>query len=154
MRAWRATQAILLALTLSACTGLVGGDPPRVNVVGLEPLTGQGLELRMLVKLRVINPNETAIDYDGVFLDMDVQGKNFASGVSDAKGSIPRFGEAVLSVPVTISAMAVLRQAAGMAQGSPVKVAYAVNGKLAGPQWRAVRFSSEGEFKLPAGLAK
>ncbi len=154
MKPPHATLAIMLALTLSACAGLVGGDQPRVNVVGLEPLTGQGLELRMMVKLRVINPNETAIDYDGVFLDMDVQGKNFASGVSDAKGSIPRFSEAVLSVPVTISAMAVLRQAVGMAQGNPVKVAYAVNGKLAGPQLRAVRFSSEGEFKLPASLSK
>lgn len=150
----RAALTLLLTLALSACAGLVGGDPPRVNVVGLEPLAGQGLELRMMVKLRVINPNETAIDYDGVSLDMDVQGKNFASGVSDAKGSIPRFGEAVLSVPVTISAMAVLRQAAGMAQGAPAKVAYSVSGKLAGSQLRPVRFNSEGEFKLPAGLAK
>jgi len=120
----------------------------------MEPLTGQGLELRMMVKLRVLNPNETPIEYDGIALDMDVQGKNFASGVSDAKGSIPRFGEVVLSVPVTISAMAVLRQAASAAQGSPAKIAYAVSGKLAGPQWRSVRFSSEGDFKLPAGLTR
>ncbi len=153
MKAPRTWLAVLLALTLSACAGLSGGDPPRVNVVGVEPLTGQGLELRMLVKLRVINPNETAIDYDGVFIDMDVQGKNFASGVSDAKGSIPRFGDAVLSVPVTISAMALLRQAMDMAPGKPAQVTYEVNGKLAGPQLRALRFSAEGEINLPAGLA-
>jgi LEA14-like dessication related protein len=152
MKPLRALLAALLALTLSACAGLAGGDPPRVNVVGVEPLTGQGLELRMLVKLRVINPNDTAIDYDGVFIDMEVQGKNFASGVSDAKGSIPRFGEAVLSVPVTISALALLRQGMDMAQGKPAQVAYEVNGKLAGPQLRALRFSAEGEIKLPAGL--
>lgn len=154
MKTLRAFVVLLAVALLCGCAGLQGRDAPRVSVVGLEPLPGQGLELRMLVKLRVTNPNDTAIDYDGVALDMDVQGKTFATGVSDARGTVPRFGEAVLSVPVTISALAVLRQAAGMAQGAPAKVVYGFSGKLAGPQWRSVHFNSEGEFTLPAGLVK
>jgi hypothetical protein len=73
--------------------------------------------------------------------------------VSDAKGSIPRFGEAVLAVPVSVSALAVVRQALDMAQGRPVKVAYEVNGKLAGPQALPLRFNAKGDVSLPAGLA-
>lgn len=153
MKALRSLLTVLLALVLSACGGFSPGDPPRVDVVGVEPLAGQGMELRMLVKLRVINPNDTTIEYDGLFLDMDVQGKRFASGVSDARGTVPRFGEAVLTVPVTVPAFALLRQAMGVVQGgSPSTLAYVVNGKLSGPQWRALRFESAGEFKLPAGL--
>ena len=154
MKTLRSLLTVLLALVLSACAGLSPGDAPRVDVVGVEPLTGQGLELRMLVKLRVINPNDSAIEYDGLFLDMEVQGKRFASGVSDARGTVPRFGEAVLTVPVTVPAFALLRQALGMAQGGGAStLAYVINGKLSGPQWRALRFESAGEFKLPAGLA-
>jgi hypothetical protein len=35
---------------------------------------------------------------------MDVEGKTFATGVVDITGTVPRFGEAVITVPVTISA--------------------------------------------------
>ena len=153
MKAARLLALLLLSLWLTGCAALLHADPPRVNLVGLEPLPGQGLELRMLVKLRITNPNDSTIDFDGIALDMDVQGKSFASGVSDAKGSIPRFGEAVLAVPVTISAIAVLRQAAGLAQGQPKQVTFALSGKLAGGSFGGLRFRSEGDFKVPDGLA-
>lgn len=145
---------LLLALAggLSACASLVRTDPPRVDVVGVEPLAGQGMEVRLLVKLRVINPNDSAIEYDGVFVEMDVRGKSFASGVSNARGTVPRFGETVLTVPVTVPALAMLRQALGMAQGDRSPVSYVVSGKLSGPQWRSLRFRSSGEFRLPEPL--
>lgn len=147
-------RALLLAVTLAlcACASFAPGDPPQVDVVGVQPLQGQGMELRMLVKLRVINPNDTPIEYDGVYLEMDVRGKRFASGVSDMRGAVPRFGEAVLSVPISVPAVAMLRQALGVAQGDTSAISYAVSGKLSGPQWRNTRFSSEGEFKLPEGV--
>jgi LEA14-like dessication related protein len=152
LSALRVVALGLLALLISACASLLPGDPPKVDVVGVQPLAGQGMELRMLVKLRVLNPNDTPIDYDGLFVEMDVRGKRFASGVSDARGTIPRFGEAVLSVPVTVPAMAMLRQALGMAQGDQSVISYSVSGKLSGPQWRNLRFNSEGEFKMPEGM--
>lgn len=145
----RSWLVLALAASLSACASLAPGDPPRVDVVGVEPLAGQGMEVRLLVKLRVINPNDSAIDYDGLFVEMDVRGKSFASGVSNARGTVPRFGEALLTVPVTVPALAMLRQALGMAQGDRSPITYAINGKLSGPQWRSLRFSSSGEFKLP-----
>ena len=74
-------------------------------MAGIEPMQGQGMELRMLVKLRIQNPNDAPIEYDGVSVKIDVQGKTFATGVSDESGSVPRFGESVISVPVTTSAM-------------------------------------------------
>lgn len=81
----------LLILALSACTLLPNRDPLTISVAGIDPLPGQGLELRMAVKLRVQNPNETAIDYSGVALDLDVNGRLLASGVSNQHGSIGSF---------------------------------------------------------------
>ena len=85
----------LLLLTLSACALFPNRDPVNITVVGIEPLQSQDLEVRFAVKLRVQNPNETAIDYNGVALDLDVNGRPLASGVSDQIGSIPRFSETV-----------------------------------------------------------
>ena len=137
-------------LMLGACASLQGGDPLQVTVAGIEPLQGEGMELRLMVKLRVQNPNDAQIDYNGVALTMDVQGKGFASGVSDEVGSVPRFGESVISVPVTISAFRMLRQAVDMMHSGGVsKISYEMKGKLSGSAFSAHRFSTKGEFDLP-----
>jgi LEA14-like dessication related protein len=94
-----------LLLSLGACAALPGHEPLKVLLVGIESLDGEGLELRLPVKLRIQNPNDRVIDYDGVSLDLEVRGWDFANGVSDSRGSVPRFGETVLSVPVSMSAL-------------------------------------------------
>jgi LEA14-like dessication related protein len=145
----------LAAVWLSSCASLQGREPLEVTVAGVEPLEGQGMEVRLLVKLRVQNPNEEPLDYDGVSLSMDVQGKTFATGVSDAAGNVPRFGEAVIDVPVTISAFRLVRQAMGMmGTGGDGKIRYALKGKLSGTGLSSYRFSSQGDFDMPAGAAR
>lgn len=111
----RAALAGLLALALAGCASLPGRDPLNVQVAGVEPLEGQGLEMRMAVKLRVQNPNDSAVDYDGAALELELNGKRFATGVSNERGSVPRFGETVLTVPVSVSAFSAIRQALGLA---------------------------------------
>jgi LEA14-like dessication related protein len=107
----------------------------------------------MMVKLRVQNPNDTPIDFNGVYIGMDVQGKRFASGVSDAAGSVPRFGETVLSVPVSVSAFRLVRRAIDVfGPDRSGKFEYELKGKLAGPVFNSVRFNSKGEMTLPEGV--
>lgn len=142
----------VLTLFLNSCSTLSGREPLRVTVAGIEPLQGQGLEVRMQVKLRMQNPNESAIEYDGVSLKLEVQGQTYASGVSDVRGTIPRFGEAVIEVPVTMSTMRLAMQAVGiMREGRPPeKLKYKVTGKLGGAAFSSVSFATEGEFDLSA----
>jgi LEA14-like dessication related protein len=141
---------ILVAALLAACAALETRDPLQVTVAGIEPLQGQGMELRMLVKLRVQNPNDAAIDFNGVSVKIDVQGKTFATGVSDEAGSVPRFGETVISVPVTTSALRMVHQALGMMDGKGTgKVTYSLTGKLNGSGFGSVRFESSGDLQLP-----
>jgi LEA14-like dessication related protein len=106
-----------LPLLLAGCAALAPENEPKVDVVGVEPLLGKGPELRLLVKLRVVNPSNTAVDYDGVYVEINVDGQSYASGVSDAQGSVPRFSETLLNVPVTVNTMAVVRQVFSMAAG-------------------------------------
>lgn len=152
---WLRTLFVVLAalIALGGCAGFASRDPVRVNLVGVEPLQGEGFELRFAVKLRVQNPNDSAIDYDGVALELDVNDRPFATGVSDRKGSVPRFGEAVISVPVTVSVMAALRQALGLTEGASLEnLPFVLRGKLAGGPFGTLRFSEEGRLSLP-GLA-
>lgn len=139
-----------LLLSLSACALFTPRDPLHVQVAGIEPLPGEGLELRMLVKLRVQNPNDIALDYNGVALELEVNGRRLASGVSAEQGSVPRFGETLLQVPVTISALSAARQAFGLAERfGQDELPYVLRGKLAGGLLGTQRFVEKGTLNLP-----
>jgi len=152
----RSALLLLLAfgvLLFGGCASLQGRDPIQVIIAGVEPLQGAGLELRMLVKLRIQNPNDLPLDFNGVSVQMDVQGKRFATGVSDAGGTVPRFGETIVDVPVSISVFRIARQAIGvMTDEYRGKIAYEMTGKLAGPAFNSLRFKSNGELTLPAEI--
>lgn len=76
----------LMALSLGGCAFLQQTDPLQVTMAGIEPLPGEGLELRMLVRLQVQNPNCAPIEYSGVYITLDVQDKTFATGVNGKLG--------------------------------------------------------------------
>jgi LEA14-like dessication related protein len=140
----------LLLLSLSACALLPNRDPLNINVVGIQPLQSQDMEVRFAVKIRVQNPNDTTINYNGVALDLDINGQPFASGVSDQSGSIERFSETVLSVPVSVSAFSVLRQTFGLSQVQTLNnMPYVLRGKLAGGLFGTMRFVDSGKLSLP-----
>ncbi|NNB42552.1 LEA type 2 family protein [Pseudomonas chlororaphis subsp. aurantiaca] len=140
----------LLLLSLSACALFPQRDQLHINVVGIEPLPSQDLEVRFAVKLRLQNPNETAINYNGVALDLEVNGQPLATGVSNQTGSIGRFSEGVLVVPVSVSAFAVLRQTLGLSQTQSLDdLPYVLRGKLAGGPFGTMRFVEKGQLSLP-----
>ena len=152
----RSALRVLLAfgvLLFGGCANFQGREPVEVLIAGVEPLQGEGLELRMLVKLRIQNPNDLPLDFNGVSVQMDVQGKQFATGVSDAVGSVPRFGETIIGVPVSVSMFRIAHQAIGiMANEYRGRIAYEMTGKLAGPAFNSLHFKSSGELTLPAEI--
>jgi LEA14-like dessication related protein len=153
VRLSHAAGLLLLIMLSAGCASLPNRDPLQVTVAGIEPLPGEGMELRLLVKLRVQNPNDAPVEYDGASLNLEVMGRSFATGVSDQAGIVPRFGEAIVTVPVTVSMLRMARQVLGMLDGKPVdKITYAMNGKLSGASlFGTQRFTATGEFELPKG---
>jgi LEA14-like dessication related protein len=148
-----ALLALVAGLGLGACASFPKTDPLQVTVAGIEPMQGEGLELRMMVKLRVQNPNDAQVDFDGAYVKLVVQDKTFATGVSDARGSVPRFGETVVAVPVTISMLNVVKQVLGAMdpKAAPVdRIRYTLEGKLNATGFGSHRFTSQGELQLPA----
>ena len=110
---------LALLLALAGCSGLGQQDPLDISVVGIEPLPGQGMEMRFSLTLRVQNPNDGDLAFDGIALDMQINDQPLATGVSDQQGQVPRFGETLIKVPLTISAYSMLRQAMGASTLKP-----------------------------------
>lgn len=140
---------LTLLVLLSACSSLSPRDPLTISVVGIDPLPGQGMEMRFALTLRVQNPNDNNISFDGIALDMQINDQPLATGVSDQKGVVPRFGESLIKVPLTISAYSMLRQAMGASTLKPgQQVSYELNGKLGGGLF-SERFSTTGTLDWP-----
>jgi LEA14-like dessication related protein len=143
----RQILAVVVAmLALPGCATLAGKDPLQVAVAGIEPMPekGEGFELRLLVKLRVQNPNSAPISYDGAYVKLEVQDRTFATGVSGAGGSVAGFSEAVVEVPVTVSMLRMVRHVIGMSGDAPAEqIRYEMSGKLG-----SHRFSADGEFSM------
>lgn len=147
----RILSLLCLGLGLAACAGLPNRDPLVIDVAGIEPLPGEGMELNLAVRIRVQNPNDVAVNYTGAALALDLNGRNLASGVTDQIGTVSRYGEAVFTIPVTISAFDMARQVFGfMNNENPGEVRYRVRGKLEGGIFGTRRFRDEGVFQLDA----
>lgn len=151
LAAWPALAAALVIL--GGCTALAGRDPLDVTIAGVEPMPekGESLEFRLLVKLRVQNPNSAAFSYDGAFVKVEVQDRTFATGVSNAGGTIGGFSESVVEMPVTMSMFRMVRNVMALKGDAPAdRIRYSMSGKLG-----SHRFSASGEFSMkPAAPAE
>ena len=152
---WRVPLVALMmtALTAAALTGCAGiglREPLRVSLAGLEPLSGEGLEARFVAKIRVQNPNDGPVVYDGVMVEVDVNGRSFASGVGDARGEVPRFGESLVELPITVPATSIVRQVLGFVTGDrSSKASYRIRGFLNTGTFGRLPFDSSGEIDWP-----
>ena len=148
----RRTFALALpGFALAGCAGIPHLEPVHVQLVGLEPAAGEGLELRFLCKLRVQNPNDRSFDYRGVSMELRLQGNAVATGVTDVAGTLPAFGETVILLPVTLSAMSVARTVIDMIMSNNTQgIEYALRGKL-GTTFGSIPFESRGAVDLTGG---
>lgn len=140
---------LLAAAGIAACAYMPNRDPLTISVAGIDSLPGESMEMRLAVKVRIQNPNDMAVDYTGAALTLDLNGRKLASGVLGETGTVPRYGEVVMVIPVTISAFDVARHVLGAANASGQgDVHYRVRGKLEAGLFGTRRFSDEGMFQL------
>lgn len=146
-------RLLLLTLAISvlaSCASLPNYDPPRVSVVGIEPAKGEGMEMRFNVKLRIQNPNTIAITYQGMVVDLIVDGRRIATGLSNQPGNVPSYGETIYTLPVSVSGYDIARQFIDfMQKPQQNSIPYEISGKLESGLFGSVRFSDKGLLKLP-----
>ena len=124
--------AVVLLLAAAGCASVTSLQAPEVRVTSLQMLESVpgSLEQRFAVGLRLTNPNNRAVDVDGLDFELELNGKRLARGVTNNAFELPRLGEAETLVVVTTSVFDVLRQALDLAGRSDATMDYRVRGRL------------------------
>ena len=127
----RTVLLLCCATTLTACS-FFGGyqETPRVSLVSIQPLEMGLLEQRYGLQLRILNPNDNEIPVKGLSYSIEINGHEFAYGVSRQPVSIPAFSEALLDVEVVSNLLNVLQQFQEMSSENNDSLHYRLRGKL------------------------
>ena len=109
---WRASGQVILflcclSLLLTGCPATVMQSLPweskevlQIALSDIELQEIKALETIFLLKLRVINPNDTATEIRSLKCELKINGELFANGISDERQGVPPFG--TVSVPVIV----------------------------------------------------
>lgn len=121
MRRWPAPFfLIVIAAALTGCTVPKKVEAPTIELQDVVLLNAKGLMQHLRVELLVSNPNNFDIPLTGLRFDMQVNGKDFAEGLSNHRVDIPRLGRTVVPVDVAVSALVVMRQIRALSRAKSV----------------------------------
>ena len=145
---------VSLLATLAACSTLTPRDPLQIQLVGIEPLPSEDLEMRFRESSCAYKTPTTA---PSTSTASPWSWRSTSSRCSAASaihsGQVPRYGETILQVPVSLSAYAMLRQAWGAAGYQNGKgLPYELRGKLAAGLFGTRRFNDRGTLNWPQPL--
>jgi LEA14-like dessication related protein len=151
----KAVVCLVCTLMLSACAVWGIREPLSVTIADITPLEMTVLEQRYAVKVRLMNPNDAEIAFDGVTFDLEINGKPFAKGVSNQGGVVPRFGEVLIDLQVVSGLQHILQQIVELQKGDRAGVSYRVTGRLHSPGvLGSIPFQSGGELNFSTGGGK
>ena len=139
-----------LFLLLNGCASMMPRDDRvKVTIVDIHPLESTLMEQRFLVKLRLQNRGSEPLSIAGMSFDLELNGKDFASGVSNQAVTAEGFGEALLEVKVSSTLFGVIRQIQTLQNREPQPFQYRISGSLSSPDSLfGLGFSEQGEIDL------
>jgi LEA14-like dessication related protein len=110
----------------------------------------KGLEATFLVQLRVMNPNEVDLDIRGVDCDLEINGKPFAYGISNAHVKVPAFGSEIIPVTVYSSVLDIVKGLLGLPQREDLSYQLKGRVRLADPGFMpsALPFDAQGSVSI------
>lgn len=127
---WRVPVVLLAALaTACAGTGPVYREEARVSLVSIRPLAADRGQPHYGLALGISNPTGAALPLGGLTYSVEINGREFAYGVSRQAVTIPAQGEAVIDVEVVSGLLGAL-QPLQADQDQPHRLDYRITGQL------------------------
>ena len=136
-----------IALGLSACSLFVPKlEKPTLSVVRVQMLKSDLWHQELKVRMRVQNPNDRVLPVKGLSYELDVDGQEFAHGMSGDSFVVPALGEAEFDMSVSANMASVLIKL--LNKGSN-QIDYHITGKisLSAGLLRSISFNDQGSFK-------
>jgi LEA14-like dessication related protein len=143
----RGICAALAVLCLSGCSLFVPKlEKPTLSVVNVQMLKSDLWHQELRVRLRVQNPNNRSLPVEGLTYELDLDGQEFAHGMSGESFVVPALGEAEFDMSVSAN-MASMMVKLLTRQNSQVD--YLIKGKisLSSGLLRSLHFEDHGTFK-------
>jgi LEA14-like dessication related protein len=125
----RAAWALASLLWIAGCA-TTSLEPPHLSVVSVRMQSADLFSQKLLVRMRVVNPNDRALPIKGLSYRIEVGESELANGASDAPFVVPAMGEAEFDVQVNANlASTLLKIYRG--GSAPKKLDYRLVGKVA-----------------------
>ncbi|MEW8247957.1 MAG: LEA type 2 family protein [Candidatus Thiodiazotropha endolucinida] len=141
---------LLLLQILSGCASLqTQEERVRVTIADLKPLESTLMEQRYLVKIRLQNRSNEELNIDGMSFDLDLNGKRFASGVSNQEATVQGFSESILEVKLSSTVFGLIKQFGVLQERQNGTFDYQISGRLSTPDSIiSLPFNEKGEINL------
>jgi len=142
---------IALVLLLLGCAALYQSmERPRINIANIMPRDIKLFEQVFDLEIRIQNPNNTPLEVNGLAFELELNGKRFATGVSNQSLVIDRLSSDVIHVEAITTLVGVLRQIAEYQETPIPRVGYRIMGSIySGSSNVKLRFDDYGEIKIP-----
>jgi LEA14-like dessication related protein len=150
--------ALVLAFGPAGCSALMGyPNKPEVSLSSLQVDEVKLFAQRFRLLLRVRNPNDRDLAVDGLEFTLDLNGEPLARGLTHDAVTVPRQGEATVTVFATSDLNGWLKQFRKLRRGSdgnlPETVPYRLKGTVSAGGLGRVPFTKDGEVKVAALLS-
>jgi LEA14-like dessication related protein len=141
--------AALASLALGGCASTLQLEAPKLSVVSMKMQSADIFSQRVLVRMRVMNPNTRELPIKGLTYRIEVNDAELANGVSDTPFVVPAMGEAEFDVNLTANLASALSQLLGK-RGSSDTLDYRLIGNVALSSGflRRIPFDERGSVKL------
>jgi len=101
---------IIVVAGLGGCASPRKVEAPSFALQDVRLMNVKGFTQHLRVELLVSNPNDFDIPLTGLKFGLQMNGLDFAEGLSNHRVDIPRLGRAVVPVDVTVSVLSIMKQ--------------------------------------------
>ena len=144
----------LTVLCLTACATVPSDiERPKISIANIAPKDIAVFEQRFDVQLRIQNPNDQDLGINGLRFDIELNDKEFGSGMSGQQVKIPRFGSEVVTVEVITGLSSFLRQFQDLNKSGAGTLRYGLKGTVfvVSPRSFKLPFDEKGEVDFGLG---
>lgn len=122
---------LVLILMVSGCASLsMPFERPEVKLVSVKLLPSDGMEQRLVIGLRITNPNSVSLNLVGMKYSLSLQGFDLLSGVSKDIPSIGGYSDTSLEVIATVDWLNGIRLLHSLMSRTESSVSYELDAKL------------------------
>ena len=123
---------LMLPILLSGCASKLnpGFESPIVSLQTFEMIPQSGISPGFEIGLNIINPNREALDLEGIYYTISIEGYKLLAGVSNDLPRVPAYGDANITLVARVGLLSSIRFFNSLLNDPRDSFSYSFNAKL------------------------